>query len=348
MASDPGDPGSVFGLSGDLSDETPAPARALFLSKSIDGGRHWQEVARVDPRYYDRSIAEGLRNGLAVLADGSGFILTTQRGAFFVQPGAAPESPRITRLPGPVVPDPRSILNAPKRPGDPLRASVVVATADSKTLIVGYGYFDLNPRLFRYRRLPDGSWTQAGEIPGLPTDLDLFSMQFEDPASRHPRFLYVGTGDQAFRLDLRTGRWIRIEGVGQDSSIHSMATAGGPHFAACWGVYEPRSSTSVYRVTQPYFLLHRALDEVGPNIRAYSIEVDPRRHAHQVVGAITGAYSTSDGGRRWRRLNSLPDGEFHTAHFNPDGSVIVSGFMGTFVLDPFREECRPQLQKRPR
>jgi photosystem II stability/assembly factor-like uncharacterized protein len=99
-------------------------------------------------------------------------------------------------------------------------------------------------------------------------------------------------------------------------------------------------------VTHARFLLHRAKDEVGPNIRAYGIEVDPARHNRQVLTAITGAYVTKDGGKSWRRLNDLPEGEFHSAHFNPDGTVIVSGFPGTFVANPFSNTCSPHLKVR--
>ena len=105
----------------------------------------------------------------------------------------------------------------------------------------------------------------------------------------------------------------RITGVGADSSIHSMTTVGGLHLAACWGVYEPVNAGSVARVTHARFLLHRAKDVVGPNIRAYGIEVDPARHNRQVLTAITGVYVTKDRGRSWRRLNDLPEGEFHSA-----------------------------------
>ena len=182
----------------------------------------------------------------------------------------------------------------------------------------------------------------------FPTDLDIFSMQFDNPRKRRPDYLYVGTGDQAFRMNLRTEKWIRIAGVGADSSIHSMTTVGGLHLAACWGVYEPVNAGAVARVTHARFLLHRAKDEVGPNIRAYGIEVDPARHNRQVLTAITGVYVTQDSGRSWRRLNDLPEGEFHSAHFNPDGTVIVSGFAGTFLANPFSNACSPHLKIRER
>ena len=117
-------------------------------------------------------------------------------------------------------------------------------------------------------------------------------MQFDNSKKRHPGSLYVGTGDQVFRLNLRTKKWTHIDGVGADSAIHGMTTVGGLHLAACWGVYEPVSAVAVQRVTHARFLLHRAKDEVGPNIRAYGIEVDPARHNRQVLTAITGVYVT--------------------------------------------------------
>ena len=87
-------------------------------------------------------------------------------------------------------------------------------TADGKHMIVGYGYFDLNPQLFTYHRDDHGSWIEDGTLPHLPTDLDIFSMQFANPKSRHPASLYVGTGDQAYHLNFRTKKWTRIDGVG--------------------------------------------------------------------------------------------------------------------------------------
>ena len=346
IAADPANPHAVFGLTADLSDRLPPDRQRLYLSKTTDGGRSWSEVARIDSRYFDADIAEGLRNGLAVSPGGNEFIITTQEGAFQVLSQSETDDPVIKPIPGPRIPDPPPLLSIPKNAGDPVRANVVLITADRKRMIAGYGYFDLNPQLFSYHKDNRGSWIEDGPLPALPTDLDIFSMQFDHPESAHPRYLYVGTGDQAFRLDLRTKQWIQISGVGDDSSIHSMTTVGGLHLAACWGVYEPVNSTSVARVTDARFLLHRWKDEVGPNIRAYGIEVDPARHNRQVLTTITGAYVTKDDGKNWRRLNDLPEGEYHTAHFNPDGSVIISGFPGTFLANPFSKACSPHLKIR--
>jgi hypothetical protein len=171
-------------------------------------------------------------------------------------------------------------------------------------------------------------------------------MQFDNASKRHPASLYLGTGDQAYRLSFRTKKWTRIAGVGPDSAIHSMTAVGGLHLAACWGVYEPVSADAVQRVTHASFLLHRAKDEVGPNIRAYGIEVDPANPSRQVLTAITGVYTSSDRGKNWKRLNDLPEGEFHSAHVNADGTVIVSGFVGTFLINPFSKSCSPHLKTR--
>lgn len=343
---DPANPRRVFGLTADLSDRLPPDKQLLYLSKTVDGGRTWTKVTEIDSRYFDADIAEGLRNGLAVAPGGTEFVITTQEGAFQVFPQSVGDDPTIKSIPGPRVPDPRPLLSIPKNPGDPVRANVVLITADRKRMIAGYGYFDLNPQLFSYHKDKHGSWIEDGPLPALPTDLDIFSMQFDHPEQAHPRYLYVGTGDQAFRLDLRTKKWIQISGVGDDSSIHSMTTVGGLHLAACWGVYEPVNASSVARITRARFLLHRWKDEVGPNIRAYGIEVDPVRHNRQVLTAITGAYVTKDGGKSWRRLNDLPEGEYHTAHFNPDGSVLISGFPGTYIANPFSASCAPHLRTR--
>jgi hypothetical protein len=345
-AGDPSDPQTTWGLTADLSDSVPAADRALYISKSIDSGETWTQVARVDSRYFDADIAEGLRNSLAVSPGGSDFVITTQEGAFQVFPQSGTSDARIKPIPGPRIPSPVPTLSLPKKEGDPVRANVVAMTADGKRMIVGYGYFDLNPQLFTYHRDNRGSWIEDGPLPQLPTDLDIFSMQFDNPKRRHPASLYVGTGDQVYRLNFRTKKWTRVDGVGPDSAIHSMTTAGGLHLAACWGVYEPVSPDAVQRVTHANFLLHRAKDEVGPNIRAYGIEVDPARPNRQVLTAITGVYTTRDSGQHWKRLNDLPEGEFHSAHINPDGTVIVSGFVGTFLTNPFSNACSPHLRTR--
>jgi hypothetical protein len=252
----------------------------------------------------------------------------------------------VKPIAGPRVPRPTPELSLPKNEGDPVRAGVVEMTPNGKHLIVGYGYFDLNPQVFTYHRDDRGSWVEDGTLSHLPTDLDIFSMRFENPKEGSPRYLYVGTGDQAYRLDFRTKEWTRIHGVGPDSAIHGMTTVGGLHLAACWGVYNPVSAVAVERVTHARFLLHRMKDEVGPNIRAYGIEVDPARHNREILTAITGVYVSKDNGKSWKRLNDLPDGEFHSAHFNPDGTVIVSGFVGTFLANPFSKACSPHLRTR--
>jgi hypothetical protein len=346
MVTDPKDSHVVWALTADLSDQVPAPDRAIYISKSSNSGKTWAQVARVDSRYFDANIAEGLRNGFAVSPDGTEFVITTQEGAFEVFPQSDNSAAVVKAIAGPRIPEPLPRLSIPKHVGDPVRANVVAITADGKHMIVGYGYFDLNPQLFTYRRNDQGLWIEEGRLPHLPTDLDIFSMQFEDARKRRPDYLYVGTGDQAFRLNLRTRKWTRITGVGADSSIHSMTTVGGLHLAACWGVYEPVNAGAVARVTHARFLLHRAKDEVGPNIRAYGIEVDPARHNRQILTAITGVYVSEDGGTNWKRLNDLPEGEFHSAHFNPDGTVIVSGFAGTFLVKPFSNACAPHLKIR--
>jgi hypothetical protein len=346
MVSDPKDPNVVWGLTADLSDTVPAPDRALYISKSTNGGKTWTTVARVDSRYFDANIAEGLRNGLSVAPGGTDFVITTQEGAFQVFPQSGDSADVVKSIAGPRIPHPLPRLSIPKNEGDPVRAGVVQMTADGKHMIVGYGYFDLNPQLFTYHRDDHSSWIEDGTLPHLPTDLDIFSMQFANPKSRHPASLYVGTGDQAYRLNLRTKKWTRIAGVGPDSAIHSMTTVGGLHLAACWGVYEPVSADAVERVTHARFLLHRAKDEVGPNIRAYGIEVDPAMRNRQVLTAITGVYTSSDGGKSWKRVNDLPEGEFHSAHFNADATVILSGFPGTFVANPFSNACSPHLKTR--
>jgi hypothetical protein len=345
MASDPDpqakNPDVVWALSADLSSTIPADDRAMYISKTADGGASWTQVARVDARYFDAAIGEGLRNGLSVSPGGADFVITTQWGAFQVVPSQGGSETAVKAIKGPRVPHPQPRLTIPKREDDPIMAGVVRITADGKHMIVGYGYFDMKPQLFTYHRDERGSWIDDGLLAQMPTDLDILSLQFDESGSS----LYVGTGDQAYRLDLRTKQWTLIAGVGPDSAIHGMSTLGGPHLAACWGVYNPLSADAVQRVTEARFLLHRASDEVGPNLRAYSIEVDSRPN-RELVTSITGVYASEDSGQTWRRLNDLPDGEYRSAHFNADGSVIVSGLPGTFLANPFSSSCSPLLKTR--
>jgi hypothetical protein len=350
MASDPGEKNSsnVWGLTADLDSHVAAKDRAIYLSKSSDDGVTWTPIARIGSKYFNAKIAEGLRNGLAVAPGGTDFVITSQMGAFQVIPGSSMSSAVVRPIVGPRVSDLRPKVPITKKSGEPVRAGVVLITADGKRMLIGYGYFDLNPQIFVYRRDKQGSWAEDGRFPRLPNDLDIFSMAYDDPHATHPRSLYLGTGDQAYRLNLATMHWTRVTGVGPDSAIHGMSTVGGLHIAACWGVYNPVTPDEVARVTHARFLLHRWKDEAGPNIRAYGIEVDPLRPNREVLSAITGVYVSKDDGQDWRRLNDLPEGEFHIAHFNPDGSVILSGFAGTYIANPFSSTCSPQLQLRGR
>jgi hypothetical protein len=273
-------------------------------------------------------------------------VITTQRGAFQVIPQPGGAGALVKPIVGPRVPDTPPKIPITKKVGEPVRANVVDMTADGDQLIVGYGYFDRNPLLFRYRRDGDGMWIEEDQIVNIPTEMDLLSIQFDDAKNRRPGFLYLGTGDQVYLLNLRTKGWSRVDGVGPDSAIHGMSVVGGLHVAACWVVYNPVGPGMVRRVTNAKFLLHRTSDEAGPNLRAYSIEVDTLRPEREIVTSITGVYVSEDKGQRWRRLNDLPDGEYRSAHFNSDGTVLVSGMPGTFLANPFSDVCEPRLKRR--
>jgi hypothetical protein len=350
LANDPdpkaNDPGVVWALTADLSSKVPSQDRAMYISKSTNGGKTWTQVARVNSKYFDAAIGEGERNGLGVSPAGNEFVITTQRGAFQVLPQPNPSDAVVKSIVGPRVPEPDPNFSITKRKGDPVKAGVVKITADGKHMIVGYGYFDLDPQIFTYHKGGDGSWINDGRLPHLPTRMDILSMQFGDPNKLRPGSLYVGTGDQAYRFNFHTGTWTRIAGVGPDSAIQGISMVGGPHLAACWGVYNPLSADAVERVTTAKFLLHRWKDQTGSNIRAFGIEVDPLRPNREVVTAITGVYTSKDSGQTWQRLNDLPDGEFRSAHFNSDGTVIVSGIQGTFLANPFSNSCSLHLRTR--
>ena len=342
-----GDRNLIWGLTADLSSKVSPRDRAMYISQSRDGGRTWTEVARVASRYFDADIGEGERNGLSVYPGGTEFVITTQLGAFQVIPPSGMSDTVVRPIDGPRVVQPDMTVTIPKKPGDPVTANVVKITSDGKRLIVGYGYFDLNPQLLTYRRSREGSWVRDKSLPSIPTQMDLLSMEFGDRRTQNRSSLYVGTGDQAFLYKMNTRTWTQIEGVGADSAIQGISTVGGPHLAACWGVYNPTSAQSVLRVTHASFLLHRDEDEAGSNIRAFSVEVDPNRPSHQVVTSLTGVYTSNDHGWHWRRLNDLPDGEFRLGTFSPvDGTVIVSGIQGTFLANPFSKACAVHLRTR--
>jgi hypothetical protein len=351
MASDPSprakDRNVVWGLTADLSSKVPSQDHAMYLSRSSNGGKTWTQVARVDSKYFDADIGEGERNGLSVSPGGTEFVITTQRGAFQIFPQSRTSDAVVKSIVGPRVPQPDPTVSIPKKKGDPVTAGVVKITANGRRMMVGYGYFDLDPQILTYHKGRDGSWINDGTLPRLPTKMDILSMQFGDPRSPDASSLYVGTGDQAFRLKAHTTQWTRIDGVGDDSAIQGISTVGGPHLAACWGVYNPTRADAVERVTHASFLLHRDEDEAGPNIRAFSIEVDPARPNREIVTSLTGVYASNDRGQSWRRLNELPDGEFRSAHFNSeDGTVIVSGIEGTFLANPFSKTCSAHLKTR--
>jgi hypothetical protein len=300
----------------------------------------------VDSRYFDAGIGEGLRNSLKVFPGGRSFVITTQLGVFEVFPQRGSAEALVKAIPGPRVPASPPEAKIAKRPGEPVRAGGVEMTGDGKHLFVGYGYFDLEPQIVSYRRGKDGSWIKDGGVPRFPTDMDILSMQFDDSRAANPRYLYVGTGDQAYVLDLRTRKWSVIEGVGPDSAIHGMSMVGGLHLAACWAIYLPAGPRAVRRVTDGRFIFHRGTDEAGPDIRAYSIDVDRAKPNREVVTSLTGVYVSEDRGESWRRLSGLPEEEFRTSHFNADGSVLVSGIAGTFLVNPFSNECFPRLTVR--
>jgi hypothetical protein len=340
MATDPdpkaADPNAVWGLTADLSSRVSAEDQALYVSKSNNGGKSWTEVARVDAKYLDAGIGEGERNGLGVAPGGNEFVITTQRGAFQVVPQGSPADAVVKPIEGLLELQPVPQVTITKRVGEPIKGGSVLITADGKHMVISYGYFDRDPHIFAYQKADDGSWVKAGPLPPLPTTMDILSMQFGDQKGPYRHFLFVGTGDQAYRLNPETKKWIRIGGVGADSAIHGMSTVGGLHLAACWGIYNPAGGVTVDRVTHARFLLHRDSDETGANIRAYSIEVDPRKPQREVITAITGVYTSSDGGKTWKRLNGLPDEEFRSAHLMRTEQLLFPGSRERSWLIPFQ------------
>ena len=197
-------------------------------------------------------------------------------------------------------------MTIPKKKGEPVTAGVVKITADGKHMIVGYGYFDLEPQIFTYRKGRDGSWIEDKPLPQLPTDMDILSMEF-GAGSALCRNRRSGLPPENPRTAMDANRW-----SGSDSAIQGISTVGGPHLAACWGVYNPVSADAVERVIHASFLLHRDEDEAGPNIRAFgfgSTRQDriikwSRRLPAYTPAAIVG--KPGEGSMRFPTENSVP------------------------------------------
>ncbi len=237
MANDPDpkarDANVVWGLTADLSSKVPAQDRAMYISKSTDSGKTWTVVARIDSKYFDADIGEGERNGLGVVPGGREFVITTQLGAFQVLPQPGTAEPVVRPIAGPRVPEPDPEVTIPKKKGEPVTAGVVKITADGRHMIVGYGYFDLEPQIFTYRKGRDGSWIEDKPLPQLPTDMDILSMEFGAGS------LYVGTGDQAYRLKTHARQWTQIDGVGAGLSNTGNQHRGRPASGGLLGRLQP-------------------------------------------------------------------------------------------------------------
>ena len=205
IATDPGaqDPNVVWGLTADLSSKVLSEERALYVSKSIDGGKTWAEIARVDSKYLDAGVGEGERNGLGVAPGGNEFVITTQRGAFQVLPQASPVEAVVRPIEGLLESQPVPQLTITKRVGEPIKGGSVLITADGKHMVISYGYFDRDPHILAYRKADDGAWVKDGPLPPLPTTMDVLSMQFGDqkgPVSTLSFCGYRGSG-----LPVRSG-----------------------------------------------------------------------------------------------------------------------------------------------
>ena len=111
----------VWGLtSKTLSSDVPPQDRAMYISQSSNAGVTWTSSGlRIDSRYFDAGIGEGLRNGLGVVPGGHEFVITTQRGLFQVFPQSNASATVVKSIPGPRVPHVRPKISIPKEEGDP-------------------------------------------------------------------------------------------------------------------------------------------------------------------------------------------------------------------------------------
>ena len=224
-------------------------------------------MARIDSKYFDADIGEGERNGSAWSPGGHEFAITTQLGAFQVSPRPGTADPVVRPIVGIRVPEPDPEVTIPKKKGEPVTAGVVKITADGKHMIVGYGYFDLEPQIFTYRKGRDGSWIEDKPLPQLPTDMDIFHWEFGVGP------LYVGTGDQAYRRN-HARQWTQIDGVGEDAAIQGISTVGG-HRPGLLERLQPSDADTVERVIHANFFCIGMKMEAGPNIRAFGVWVVP-------------------------------------------------------------------------
>ena len=217
IASDPEVPGAIWRLTADLSAQYPRRTGDVHLE--IEHGASHGARRAIHP-ILRRDIAEGLRNGLAISPGGIESVLTTQEGALR-RPQPDISVPVVKCIPGPHISAPRPLLSISKNPHIRLEQAFLNQcrwnTSHHRLRILQPQPSALH--LPQRRRWPS---MEDGPLLHFPTDLDIFSMQFDNPRKRRPDYLYVGNGDQ--RSGCTSVRKMDTHSRSRrNSSIHTMA-----------------------------------------------------------------------------------------------------------------------------
>jgi hypothetical protein len=338
ISEDPQNPEILYGLTADLSSKVSPKNQAMYVSRSSDGGKTWVPVARINSNFFDASKAEGLYNHLAVSPGGSDLVFTSKTGAYHFslppegEPGNNPSG----------VPDADLIpLAGPQGSDGYAQAVKIDPNPDSQGrmhMAVSYNRTNEGSQILEYHF--DGSqWEKdSKDVPKLPTTGTILSLNFDSDSN-----CYMGSGDQAFRLDAKSKQWTKISGVGSDAAIAAISTTGGLHLATCGGVYTPGANNkSVVKAKSDSFEWISWKDNTHTLLRASDISVNPKNPDQMVVAAPSGVYLSRDGGKKWGKmdLEGFPSSDrYATAHIDAKGTVVVSGDNGTYVAKPFAKGC---------
>jgi len=351
---------NLYALTSDIS-HAVGSEKAMYISKSIDGGKTWVPVAHINSDYFQAELGEGLENHLSV--NNGDIVFTTRRGAFEISDPPKVDTTHSNRsgVPDAVVseiqggptfdkdPGSGSGLAQLKKKGDSYFAGDVKINGDH--MVVSYHYFLGYPSEIVTYTKKDGVWVKDKELK-IKNGKEVLSLLYNNP--QDPNSIFVGTADQAFHLDLtktntKRGPWTPVNGVRPDAAIHSMATNGKEVcLATCGNLYSSAND--------PNTMVPIHSQKFAPVNRAYSVDINSKNE--MVMTSSKGVFASKDGGAHWVQLgidkddatNSLPSTEtdssgrsvpteYRTAHINDDGSVIVSGTGGTYLLPTFTDKC---------
>jgi hypothetical protein len=197
-------------------------------------------------------------------------------------------------------------------------------------MAVSYGYFNQDPKVVTYHR--SGSSWEADSINDSngPSKDMVLSLAYDKDGS-----LYCGTAQEAYHYPANSRDPTKLDGVLNDSAVQGMAvTDEGVYLASCRGLYHPTKAANTVRI--------------GSEGRMYDIAVNAKTGRMVKVGA-KGVYTSSDNGKTWMQNHDVPSqvktaggtypAEYRSIHMNDDGTVVVSGNAGTFIINPFAKAC---------